>query len=118
MLGLLALALAPAAACAFPWPNGARAAIVLTYDDSLRSQLDIAVPQLDAAGLKGSFFLNGTMPLEAVESWRAVAASGHELGNHSLFHPCPAASFPADPRYHAENYTVATMIRETCSDLP
>jgi hypothetical protein len=116
LLGLLLVLMsAPstaAAALPFAWPGGARAAIVLTYDDGLRSQLDVAVPHLDAAGLKGTFFLNGTLDSGDVARWRAAQAGGHELGNHSLFHPCPAASFPADPHYHAENYTVGAMLRE------
>ena len=94
------------------WPGGARAAIVLSYDDALPSQLDVAIPQLDFAGLRGTFFLNGTFAPEALPRWRSAAAAGHELGNHSFFHPCPAASFPADPLYHAENYRVATMLRD------
>jgi peptidoglycan/xylan/chitin deacetylase (PgdA/CDA1 family) len=109
---LLALALtlcaAPAAA---RWPNGAKAAVGLTYDDALTSQLDIAAPALDRAGLKGTFFLS-TLKREHVDRWRALARKGHELANHSLFHPCPAASFPADSRYTSEAYTPAQMVRE------
>jgi len=80
---------------AFSWPNGAKAAVSLAYDDALPSQLDTAIPQLNAAGLKGSFYL----PLSAdtiqsrLADWRAAAAQGHELGNHSLFHQC-AKSLP------------------------
>jgi peptidoglycan/xylan/chitin deacetylase (PgdA/CDA1 family) len=96
----------------FRWPNGKKAAIVLTYDDALRSQLDVAIPQLDAEGLKGTFFLNGTFAPEDVVRWRAAAAAGHELGNHSMFHPCPAAAFPSESQFHAENYSVAGMLRE------
>lgn len=79
----------------FSWPNGAKAAVSLAYDDALASQLDTAIPQLNAAGLKGSFYL----PLSAntiqsrLADWRAAAAQGHELGNHSLFHQC-AKSLP------------------------
>src|SRR6185437_9409438 len=40
-----------------PWPDGARAAVSLTYDDGLDSQLDHALPALEAAGLKATFFL-------------------------------------------------------------
>jgi hypothetical protein len=41
----------------FIWPaKGKKAAIVLTYDDALRSQLDIAIPQLNTAGFHGTFF--------------------------------------------------------------
>jgi peptidoglycan-N-acetylglucosamine deacetylase len=94
------------------WPNGKKAAIVLTYDDSLRSQLDIAIPQLNEAGFKGTFFLNGTFALEDLSRWRAVAAAGHELGNHSVFHPCPAAAFASDAQFHTENYSVRGMLRE------
>ncbi len=79
----------------FSWPNGAKAAVSLAYDDALPSQLDTAIPQLNAAGLKGSFYL--PLSADSIQSrladWRAAAAQGHELGNHSLFHQC-AKSLP------------------------
>ena len=107
-----AASLAAGTAAAQPaWPHGARAAVVLTYDDSLDSQLDHAVPALDAAKLKGVFFLANVKTAQ-VARWRKVAAKGHELGNHSLFHPCRAAAYPADPRYTTEAYTPETMVRE------
>ncbi|MFC0046839.1 polysaccharide deacetylase family protein [Rheinheimera tilapiae] len=83
------------ASAAFSWPNGAKAAVSLAYDDALPSQLDTAIPQLNAVGLKGSFYL--PLSAEAVQhrlaEWRAAAAQGHELGNHTLFHQC-AKSLP------------------------
>lgn len=105
------LALAAVPAQATEWPNGAKAAVVLTYDDAATSQLDHAVPALDAAGFKGTFFLSAPKPAD-VERWRAVAAEGHELGNHTIFHPCSAASFPAPARYTSEAYTVDEMLKE------
>ena len=39
------------------WPGGARVAVSLSYDDALDSQLDMAVPALDAHGFKASFYL-------------------------------------------------------------
>lgn len=74
----------------FAWPQGARAAVSLAYDDALDSQLDQALPALDKAGLKGSFYLQLSSPAVArrMEEWRAAARRGHELGNHSLFHQC------------------------------
>lgn len=98
-------------AAATEWPNGARAAVVLTYDDALESQLEHAVPQLDAADLKGTFFLSGVKQ-DDIPRWRAVAAEGHELANHTIFHACAATTFPADPRYTAEAYTPSSMLRE------
>ncbi|EDY81861.1 Polysaccharide deacetylase domain protein [Verrucomicrobiia bacterium DG1235] len=86
----LATALLTAAPDTFTWPDGKKAAVCLTYDDSLASQIDIAYPQLQAAGLKGTFFLqgNGGTMTDRVDDWRQVAAAGHELASHSLFHPC------------------------------
>jgi peptidoglycan/xylan/chitin deacetylase (PgdA/CDA1 family) len=101
------------AAMAGPWPGGKHAAVVLTYDDALTSQLDIALPALDAAGLKGTFFLTGSgLKPETVARWRAAAAAGHELGNHTVFHACARAAYPAPERYTTETYTVDTMLTE------
>lgn len=89
-LGLLTAVVTHAAP--FAWPNGAQAAVSLGYDDGLDSQLDHVVPALNKRGLKASFYvpINGpTLPGRQNE-WRAAAAAGHELGNHSLFHGCSA----------------------------
>ena len=66
---LLALLGAPAQA-QMAWPKGKVAAIVLTYDDALRSQLDFAIPQLDAAGFKGTFFLDVDITPADMLRWR------------------------------------------------
>jgi peptidoglycan-N-acetylglucosamine deacetylase len=106
------LAATPAIASGFDWPAGRKAAIVLTYDDALTSQLDIAAPQLDAAGLRGTFFLNGVFAPADVARWRRLSAEGHELGNHSMFHPCPRAAFAMEPQYGSEIYSITGMLRE------
>ena len=97
---------------AISWPGGHHAAIVLTYDDAIRSQLNNAVPALDALGLKATFFLSGTFKQEDVDRWRAVAKSGHELGNHSVFHPCGRGTFEMPVQYNNESYSVPTMLKE------
>ncbi len=91
----LLCALAAAAAGAhpaapFPWPHGEKAAVSLSYDDAIDSQLDNAIPALDRAGLHGSFYLTLANPslYKRLDEWRAAAAHGHELGNHTLFHLC------------------------------
>jgi peptidoglycan/xylan/chitin deacetylase (PgdA/CDA1 family) len=94
------------------WPDGKTAAIVLTYDDAMSSQLDNAVPQLAAAGLKGTFFLSGGMAPEYMRRWREVQRAGHELGNHSLFHPCPKSILPDRPLYSTDTYDVDRMLLE------
>jgi peptidoglycan/xylan/chitin deacetylase (PgdA/CDA1 family) len=114
VLGVTAIAVAGVAADqpAMKWPGGRQAAIVLTYDDALRSHLDVALPQLDAAGFKGTFFLSGTLPQEDVQRWRKAAAAGHELGNHSVFHPCAKGTFEMPEQYTNERYSVKTMLAE------
>src|SRR6185503_18288123 len=80
------------AAASFSWPNGAKCAVSLTYDDSLSSQLKNAVPALDKAGLHGTFYLSGAPYKDAASRalWEPAARAGHELGSHSVVHPCPS----------------------------
>ena len=94
------------------WPEGKHAAIVLTYDDALHSQLDVAVPQLNAAHLKGTFFLDGDITPTDMRRWRKVTQAGHELGNHSVNHPCPRGMLSDQTQYVTENYTPKSMTSE------
>jgi len=94
------------------WPKGTVAAVVLTYDDALHSQLDVAIPQLDAARFKGTFFLDGDITPADMLRWRKAQLSGHELGNHSLFHPCPRAMLPDRKNYLTDNYDSDRMLGE------
>lgn len=68
------------------WPDGARAAVSLTYDDAMPSQLLYAVPVLERYSLKATFFLSGSH----MASFARLTASGHELGSHTVTHPCNA----------------------------
>lgn len=100
------------------WPGGATAALALTYDDSLSSHLDYVIPALDSANLTGTFYLSVDRPsfTERVEEWRAAAQTGHELGNHTLYHPCQKQSKPdrdwVPENANLDSYSVETMVRE------
>lgn len=100
----------------FAWPGGARAAVSLAYDDALDSQLDNAIPALDRHGLKGTFYLQLSSPPVAarLRDWRAAAANGHELGNHSLFHQCSGAG--PDRSWVAPHRNLDTTTREQMRD--
>ncbi len=99
-----------------PW-QGKECAVVLTYDDAIDQQLDNAVPVLDSLGLKATFYITayfGSMRTRMKE-WKQLAVNGHELGNHTLFHPCdggPGRSW-IKPEYDLRNYTVQRMVDET-----
>ena len=113
LLAVLMMAGVLAPASAGSWPDGQKAAVVLTYDDALQSQFENVLPQLDAAGLKGTFFLPGKgIRPEDVARWRAVAAEGHELGNHTLFHPCARGRYAMPVQYNTESYSIQTMLSE------
>ena len=73
---------------AFAWPNGAKAAVSLTYDDGLNSQLEHAVPDLDAFGFKATFFLTQENMDERLSDWQALERHGHEMADHTISHPC------------------------------
>ncbi|SEL53326.1 Peptidoglycan/xylan/chitin deacetylase, PgdA/CDA1 family [Pseudoxanthomonas sp. GM95] len=115
MAAWCAVAIASAATPArFAWPDGKRAAVSLAYDDALDSQLDNVIPALDKVGLKGSFYLQlSREPVNTrLAEWRAAAAEGHELGNHTLFHQCQA-SLPdrswVEPQRNLDTTTKAQM---------
>ena len=92
-------------------------AVVLTYDDAIDADLDNALPALDSLGLKATFYLIGSSPVVArrMEQWRAAARHGHELGNHSLFHPCdgslPGRSF-VQADHDLSKYSVSRAVDE------
>lgn len=122
---LVLLAALPAAAeppGPFPWPDGARAAVVLSYDDGVDVHLDHAAPDLEAVGLRGTFFVPGHSESLAkrLSEWRALAARGHELGNHAIFHPC-LRTVPEGGRdwvrseYALESYTVERIRAEVAA---
>ena len=74
----------------FRWPNGQQGAVTLSYDDALTSHFQSVAPQLTKAGLCGTFYIQIDSPgfRQHTDQWRKVAQAGHELGNHTLFHPC------------------------------
>jgi peptidoglycan/xylan/chitin deacetylase (PgdA/CDA1 family) len=97
--------------------NNKQCAVVLTYDDAIDVDLDNVVPALDSLNLKATFYLIGSSPVvnKRITEWRKAAKSGHELGNHTLYHPCDG-SLPGRSFVTAENdlskYTVARAVNE------
>ncbi len=47
-----------------------------------------------------------------MERWREAASQGHELGCHSLFHPCSGEFDWVPEEYRTEDYTVRRMLDE------
>jgi peptidoglycan/xylan/chitin deacetylase (PgdA/CDA1 family) len=97
--------------------QGKKCAVVLTYDDAINQHLDNAIPVLDSLGLKGTFYLTAfsASMQTRLNDWRKLAVNGHELGNHTLYHPCIGGKGRewVKPEYDMNNYTVQRMIDET-----
>lgn len=90
---------------AFQWPSGKRAAVSLTFDDARESQVSTGIPTLDRHGVRGTFYVVPGNVEPRREAWRRAAAAGHEIGNHTVTHPC-SANFPFARGNALEDYTL------------
>jgi peptidoglycan/xylan/chitin deacetylase (PgdA/CDA1 family) len=99
-----------------PW-QGKKCAVVITYDDAYNQHLDNAIPVLDSLGLKATFYITAfsTSMQTRLNEWKKLAENGHELGNHTLFHPCLGGKGRewVKPEYDMSKYTVQRMFDET-----
>jgi len=86
-------------------------------DDGLNVDLNNVVPALDSVGLKGTFYISDYFDglKDQIFKWRKAAEDGHELGNHTVWHPCeggkPGREF-VKPDGDLNNYTVGRMAKE------
>ncbi len=94
------------------WKSNKRAAYSIGGDDSLRSQLFFAIPEMDKRGLRGTWWVNpgrggpvnyknqddawAECWIACYDLWKAAAAHGHDFGNHTLHHLGAATLAEAD----------------------
>ena len=89
--------------------------ISLTFDDALDCHLNRVIPILDGFGFKGTFYLplsagligtgKSTQIGERAGEWSRAANTGHELGNHSIFHAAVKDKEWVPSGYTLEDYT-------------
>lgn len=70
------------------WPDGSRAALSLSFDDARTSQPGRGLEALEQLGVPATFFVGPRNVKLDIRGWRTVVACGHEIGNHSVRHPC------------------------------
>jgi peptidoglycan/xylan/chitin deacetylase (PgdA/CDA1 family) len=92
----------------FGWPEGKRAAISLTFDDARFSQVDRGLPILDEYDAKATFYVSIRSLKERLDAWKRAVAKGHEIGNHTLTHPC-SGNFTFARERALEDYTLDRM---------
>lgn len=96
---------------AFPWPNGKRVAVSLSFDDARVSQVDRGLDVLNPTGVKVTFYVTPEGVKKRLEGWKRAVASGHEIGSHSVTHPC-TGNFPWSSHNALENYTLEQMAQQ------
>ncbi len=107
LLSVLALTQQPSAHN-FTWPDGRRAALSLSFDDGRKSQVDNGLALLDRHNVKATFYVVPSAVERQLEAWKKIVASGHEIGNHSLNHPC-TGNFAWSRQKALEDYTLEKM---------
>ncbi len=92
----------------------AKIVITLTFDDGLNVHLDNALPILDRNDLKATFYvpLSSDCFNRRMNEWRRAAASGHEIGNHTIFHPGVRSKKWVREGNAIENYSLDRMRME------
>ena len=96
----------------FRWPEGKRAAISLTFDDARHTQITNGIPLMDEYDVKATFYVSLKRLDQEVDAWKAAAANGHEIGNHTLTHPCSGNFGFIDDDRALEGYTLDRMRAE------
>ncbi|MCU1489108.1 MAG: putative sporulation protein polysaccharide deacetylase family [Acidimicrobiaceae bacterium] len=85
-----------------------QAAVSLSFDDGRPSQLDNGLALLDSAGVRATFYVLPDAVAERAEQWRALRDSRHEIGNHSLTHPC-SGNFGFSRKNALENHSLESV---------
>ena len=86
-------------------------ALSLTFDDARLSQIDKGIPILDKYNVKATFYVSPDNMEQRVEGWKKAVKNGHDIGNHSLVHPC-SGNFTWARSRAIEDYTLQSMYAE------
>ena len=95
----------------FKFPEGKRCALSLSFDDGRPSQIENGVPLFERYGVKATFYVNPDSVKKNPEGWKQAAAKGHEIGNHSMTHPC-TGNKPFSRKNAVEDLTLERMREE------
>jgi len=93
------------------WPQNKRAALSLSFDDARPSQWENGLPLLDRYGVKGTFYVMPRRVEHDFNEWKNALANGHEIGNHTMTHPC-SGNFTFVHGNALEEYSLAQMEAE------
>lgn len=95
----------------FKWPEGKKMGLSLTFDDARLSQIDKGIPVLDKYNVKATFYVSPDNMEQRIAGWKKVVKNGHDIGNHSIIHPC-SGNFTWARKKAIEDYTLKSMNAE------
>jgi hypothetical protein len=98
-------------ATSFTWPEGKKLALSLTFDDARMSQVEVGTDLLNQYEVKATFYVVPSGVQQRLDGWKKAVASGHEIGNHSMKHPC-TGNFIWSRDKALEDYTLKQMRKE------
>ena len=93
----------------FPWPEGKKMALSLTFDDA-RSSNPTGAALLHEYDVQATFYVLPDRVRDNLPGWEAAVKWGHEIANHSVYHSC-SGNF-GWPKYALEDYTLDRMRAE------
>lgn len=95
----------------FPWKDGKRCAVSLTFDDARRSQTSVGMTFLKEHNIRATFYILPNATRRRMELWKQMVSDGHEIGNHTMSHPC-TGNAPFSRRNALEEYTLERIEEE------
>jgi peptidoglycan/xylan/chitin deacetylase (PgdA/CDA1 family) len=95
----------------FHWPAGKRGAVSLSFDDSRLSQIDTGLAVLRKEGVKATFYVQASRVQQRLQGWKTAVAEGHEIGNHTVTHPC-TGNYPFSRNNALEDYDLQRMAQQ------
>ena len=111
MSAQLSFALREQAMKSFHWPDGKRAAVSLSFDDARLSQVDTGLDLFRKLGVRVTFFVQSAHIQERLVGWKQAVADGHEIGNHTVTHPC-TGNYAFSLKNPLEDYDLRKMAEQ------
>ena len=95
----------------FAWPAGRTMALSLSFDDGRASQVLVGTPLFARHKARATFYVTPGSVEPRLAEWKQAVADGHEIGSHSVRHPC-SGNFPWSRDRALEDYTTGQMKAE------
>lgn len=95
----------------FQWPNGYKAALSLSFDDSRLSQVDAGIPFLNKHNVKATFYVLSSSYTKRLDAWKAALKAGHEIAHHTKTHAC-TGNYAFAKNKALEDFTLTRMAED------